>query len=103
MNGYPGMNGVWNLRRLLPSVRIARVDKWEPWYSTPNTVLLPLGTTVLFLGVLLAWLGTVLEPPLPWSLAAATTLVLGLVLPSTLRLTLSFSQTEKDSEGPPST
>lgn len=77
-------------------VQIVRVDASEPWRSTPNTASCPLAIMALILAGLLAWVGIVLDLPPMWTLVPATTLVLGLVTPYTLRLILSFSRTGKD-------
>ena len=89
------------LRRL--RVEIARVDRSEPLFSTSKGVSFPPDLMVLILGVLVVWLGSVLVPSLMWPPVALTILVLGLVMPSTLRLTLFFLPTETDSNMPPST
>jgi hypothetical protein len=83
-------------------VRIAHVEKSEPWFSTPNIVSLPLDITGLTLVVLAVWLGAALVLDLTYYLALLMILALVAALPSTLRLTLSYSRTEQVSTEPPS-
>lgn len=82
---------------------IVRVDRSEPLFSMSKGVSFPPDIMVLTLGALLVWPGSALAPSLLWPLAALMTLALGLVMPSTLRLTLYFSPTEPASKTPPST
>lgn len=89
------------LRRL--RVEIARVGRSEPLFSTWKGVSFPPDLMVLILGVLVVWPGSALAPSLLWTPVALTILVLGLVMPSTLRLTLFFSPTGIGSSTPPST
>lgn len=77
-------------------VRIARVGKWAPRFSIRNGVLFQLDITVLFLGVLLALLVSVLGLSLGWLLGAVTIQALGAATPSTLRVMLFSSQTGDD-------
>jgi hypothetical protein len=88
------------LRRL--RVEIVRVGRLEPLFSTSKGVSFPPDIMALFLGVLVVWPGSALAPSLLWLPVALMTLVLGLVTPSTLRLTLYFLPIEHDSETPPS-
>ena len=69
---------------------------------TRNTVLFRLDTMVLFLGVLAAFGVSALELSAEWSLAAIMIMVLGVVLPPTQRLMLSYSQTVPAYKKPPS-
>ena len=82
---------------------IVRVERSEPLFSTSKGVSFPPDLMALILGVLVVWPGSALVPSLLWPLVALMTLVLGLVTPSTLRLTLFFLPIERDSETPPST
>ena len=97
------MSGRLISRMLSLRVRIAPAEKWGPLFSIRNGVWFRLDTTVLILGVLAAFLVSVLELNLVWNLAATMILVLAVALPSTRKLTLSSSRTETGSEEPPST
>jgi hypothetical protein len=87
------------VRRL--HVRIVRAAGWERQFLTRSTVLLRLDTMVLFLGVLAAWPVSALELGLGWTLGVVTILALGLAMPRTPRLMLSYSQTVPDWKTPP--
>lgn len=75
-------------------VRIVRVAPSERSFLTRNTGLFRLDITVLLLGVLAAFGASALGLSLGWRLVAVMMMGLGVVLPRTPRLMLSYSRTE---------